>query len=218
MAKKKEWAEDELIDVFGLTKVTEGFELLDSWLDTSVQLTETEAVALEKLRVLALEKADFWNEETLKMRFVAPLLHNFVKLYDKKNRYDGFFDKEISANVDGIDLQTETDFMLAKGVGDIAKTPYFHFQEYKRSKKSPPEPMAQLIEAFLIAQVINNDGKPLYGAEIFGAYWRFVIMEGKEYCVSEPFNSTNKESLLQIIAILRKFRHILETRLIGNDE
>jgi hypothetical protein len=46
------------------------------------------------------------------------------------------------------------------------------------------------------------------------ATWHFVLMEGKEYCISKSFSATEKDDLLKIIAILRKFRHILFTRLI----
>ena len=38
-------------------------------------------------------------------------------------------------------------------------------------------------------------------------------MEGKEYCISKSFAATEKDDLLKIIAILRKFKHILFTRL-----
>jgi hypothetical protein len=65
----------------------------------------------------------------------------------------------------------------------------------------------------LIAQAKNNNNNPLYGVEVIGATWRFVIMEGKEYSASKTFDSIDKDDLLKIIAILRKFRFILETRL-----
>jgi len=217
MAKKKVkiWTEDELILTFGLIKESYQNKLLNAWLDVPLaQLDEHESLIFEELWELSVEGADSWNEETLKMRFISPFLHFFVRFYDKQKRYTGFFDKEIFATVEGIYLQTETDFMLAKGLGDIAQTPYFHFQEYKRSKKSPPEPMAQLIEAFLIAQEKNKNGKPLYGLVISGRTWQFVVMEGKKYGVSYTFDATKKEDLLKIIAILRKFKVILETTLL----
>lgn len=75
--------------------------------------------------------------------------------------------------------------------------------------------MAQLLEAFLIGQAKNNDDKPLYGCEVIGTIWRFVVMQGRTYCVSRMYDSTTKEGLLQIIAILRKFKEILETRLLN---
>ncbi len=104
--------------------------------------------------------------------------------------------------------------MLAKGIGDIAQIPYFHFQEYKISRKSPPEPMAQLIETFLIAQEKNKNGKPLYGVIIVGRSWQFVVMEAKKYAISTFYDATLKEELLQIVAILRHFKVILETTLL----
>ncbi len=40
------------------------------------------------------------------------------------------------------------------------------------------------------------------------------ILEDKSYCTSPTFVCTEKDDLLKIIAILRKFKHILMTRLI----
>jgi hypothetical protein len=39
-------------------------------------------------------------------------------------------------------------------------------------------------------------------------------MEEKTYCVSKSFDCSDDEDLLKIIAILRKFKMILETRLL----
>lgn len=77
--------------------------------------------------------------------------------------------------------------------------------------------MAQLLEAFLIGQEKNKKkGKtvPLYGCEIIGKNWTFITMEDNSYCVSKSYDSTDKEDLLKIIAILCKFREILETVLL----
>ena len=107
----------------------------------------------------------------------------------------------------------KADFMIAKGVMDLVKVPYFHFQEYKKEKDPNGDPLAQLIEAFLIAQEKNKNGLPMYGVDIMGKEWSFVIMEGKNYCISRSFNSVDKKDLETIIAMLRKFKFILETRL-----
>ena len=103
--------------------------------------------------------------------------------------------------------------MLAQGVLDAYETPYFHFQEYKPHKNPSGDSMAQLLEAFMMAQEKNQNGKPMYGVDTFGANWQFVIMEGREYCISKPLSAVDKDGLLKIIALLRKFRYILETRL-----
>ena len=121
----------------------------------------------------------------------------------------GYFDKTIHAIVEGTPLTVRADFMLAKGILDVFNTPYFHFQEYEPNKNPSGDSIAQLLEAFLIAQVKNKNGKPMYGVEIVGKQWTFVIMDGKEYCISPLYDATDRKSLLTIIAILRKFRVIL---------
>ena len=73
--------------------------------------------------------------------------------------------------------------------------------------------MAQLLSAFLIAQEKNRNGLPIYGVDIMRTNWRFVTMEGKDYCISPVFNSVDSGDLMTIIAVLRKFKFILQTRL-----
>jgi hypothetical protein len=163
----------------------------------------------------ATDKIVGWSEEDLKMKFIAFI----IELGDltSEGGVVTFFDKQISAVVEDIKLTVKSDFMMAKGILDYYKTPYFHFQEYKPNKQPHGDPMAQLLEAFLIAQVKNNNGKPLYGMEVIGKQWTFVIMEGKEYCVSPSFFCTERGDLMQIIAMFRYFKHILKTRLMVGD-
>jgi hypothetical protein len=136
-------------------------------------------------------------------------------MLEEDRGFVSFFDKKLEAVVEGHRLSVKADFVLAKGVLDYMQRPFFHFQEYKPEKNPSGDPMAQLLEAFLIAQTENSDGKPLYGCEIVGKSWRFVTMEGKSYCVSKSYDSTDREELFQIIAILRQFRVILETKLLS---
>lgn len=146
------------------------------------------------------------------MKFISPVLE-LGKVTEDIN-FVSFFDKKLAATVKGYKLTVRVDFVIAKGLMDYMQKPYFHFQEYKPNKNPTGDSMAQLLEAFLIAQENNADGKPLYGCEVNGADWTFVIMEGQTYCLSKTYDSTEKDDLLQIIAILRKFREILETRLL----
>jgi hypothetical protein len=115
--------------------------------------------------------------------------------------------------VEGIPLVVKTDYMLAKGTLDVFHTPYFHFQEYKPNKNPSGDSMAQLLMALLIAQTKNDNQKPLYGIEVIGENWKFIILEGKEYCVSPTYTCTNRDDLLQIIGILRQFKKILYEKL-----
>jgi hypothetical protein len=210
----KQWREGDLIDMFKLNPiVTYATPLMQEWLDVSLpELNIHEQYNFDRDLTRAQKQISGWNEEDLKMKFISPILE-LGQLMDG-NGVIGYFDRTISATVNDIKLTVKSDFMLAKGILDVFKTPYFHFQEYKPHKNPTGDSMAQLLEAFLIAQEKNKNGKPMYGVDIMGYNWRFVILEGKDYCVSEPFNAINRTDLLTIIAVLRKFKYILETRLL----
>ena len=209
----KAWREGELIKAFKLNCITaQPTPLMQEWLDTAeLELNPFEQYMFEKNLSKAQRNIRGWNEEDLKMKFISPILE--LGNFNDENQVIGYFDKIISATIDDIRLVVKSDFMLAKGILDVYETPFFHFQEYKPYKNPSGDSMAQLIEAFLIAQEKNQNGKPMYGVDIMGANWQFVIMEGREYCIAEPLNAVIKEDLMKIIAMLRKFKYILETRL-----
>ena len=215
MAKKKDWKEAELIQTFHLERIaTHQTPLMMEWLTVeNPKFTTSESEIFEKIYQKAVEKIGGWSEEDLKMKFISFVL-DLGDLTDDKNIVT-FFDKQLKGIVEGISLSVKSDFMLAKGFMNIYQTPYFHFQEYKPQINPSGEPMAQLLEAFLIAQQQNHHSGieiPLYGCEIIGKQWCFVTMEKKEYCISSIYDCTNREELLQIIAILRKFKTILKER------
>jgi len=210
--KHKEYNESELADKFGLERVFGIFPRLNSWLE-SAHNTEIEYPKLfEQLHTELIEKVDYWNEDELEFFFIGPLIKNFINYRSKD--FLVYAERTISAIVKGEFLKVEADLIIAKGKGEVLKTPYFCFHEYKRTKKNPADPIAQVLEAMLIAQEMNKNGKPVYGAYVIGKDWYFMVMEGKEYCISESYSATNKQELLQIIAILREFRVILETTLL----
>jgi hypothetical protein len=209
----KAWREAELIKAFNLKRIISyKTPLMEEWL--TVQPTEMSVIEqhnFDKTFAKGQNSITGWNEEDLKIKFIGPILE--LGHFNDEGGIIGYFDKTISATVDGIKLSVKSDFMLAKGILDVFETPYFHFQEYKPYKNPTGDSMAQLLESFLIAQEMNQNGKPMYGVDIVGANWRFVILEGREYCISEAYDSVNKADLLAIIAILRNFKYILETRL-----
>jgi hypothetical protein len=215
MAKKKDWKEAELIQTFHLERIaTHQTSLMAEWLTVEYpNFTNSESETFEKIYQKAVEKIGGWSEEDLKMKFISFVL-DLGNLTDDNNIVT-FFDKQLKGVVEGISLSVKSDFMLAKGFMNIYQTPYFHFQEYKPQINPSGEPMAQLLEAFLIAQEQNSQSGiqiPLYGCEIIGKQWCFVTMEQKQYCISSIYDCTNREELLQIIAILRKFKSILKEK------
>ncbi len=213
-AASKEWQEATLIKTFKLNRIKEyQTPLMKEWLDVENPIFDVVEQGLfdRKLRE-AIIRLEGWSEEDLKMKFITYILE--LGLLTDSDEVLGYFDKMISATVEGTFLKVKSDFMMAKGILNVHENPYFHFQEYKPKLNPTGEPMAQLLEAFLIGQTKNKVQKPLYGVEIVGEYWKFVILDGKDYCISPTFVCTEKDDLLKIISILRKFKHILMTRLI----
>ena len=213
-SKTKQHKEADLILLFNLNRIAEyQTPLLKEWLDvTPPEFTAFETELFTKKLKEAQNKLIGWSEEDLKMKFISDIIK--LGYLEDGNGIVTFFDKQISATVEGTLLTVKADFMMARGLLNVLKNPYFHFQEYKPQINPKGEPMAQLLEAFMIAQVKNKTKKmPLYGVETIGKQWNFVIMEDKEYCISKSFDCTDKDDLLKIIAMLRKFRWILETRL-----
>lgn len=214
--KYKDWKEAEMMLHFGLNKII-GVQTpkMKEWLTTTPpDFTPFEAQLFENVYQEGLENIAFWSEEDLKMYFITHILKLGGLMNVDNKGYIGLFEKKLSATIGEIKLTVRADFVVAKGFKNIMEEHYFHFQEYKPQLNPTGEPMGQLLEAFLIGQVKNANNKPLYGCEVVGGTWKFVIMEGKNYCVSKAFDCTEKEDLLQIIAILRKFKHILETELL----
>jgi hypothetical protein len=212
--KKIIYSEADLIKLFTLNRVkgAQTPEML-RWLNAPIAILDVvEQGNFDRVLPLAVRDIDGWNEEDLKMNFISqilPLGHVF-----SNGRYKNFYEKTIAAVVDGIPLTAKTDFMVATGILNKPESPYFHFQEYKPQLNPSGEPMAQLLEAMLIAQEKNKNGKPIYGAEIIGQQWAFVTLLNRTYCISKTYNSIDKDQLLDIIAILRHFMHILETELL----
>ena len=216
MANKiKSYTEVELIKMFDLSRLTGNFdyELMSAWVAAvSIELDVFETKIFDKLYKNAQRNLIGWQEEDLKMQFISPVL--ILGQIEDTDSYSNFFERTIDATVDGYYLKTKTDFMVAKGNLGVHEAPYFHFQEYKPFKNPSGDSMGQLLEAMLIGQQKNDNGKPMYGCEIIGKYWNFVILQHRTYCVSDAYDCTKKADLMQIIAILRKFKYILDTELI----
>lgn len=213
--KIRNYSEADLIVIYNLKRHVgqEKSALLQEWLNCETTLDTIEQALFEMILTDAKQNIDSWYEEELKMRFIAFVLR--LGHFMDASEFKAYFERTVQATVEGHFLKTKTDFMIAKGVFDTPQLPYFHFQEYKPHKKPTGDSMAQLLEALLIAQELNQHQFPIYGCEVIGKYWSFVILEGKSYFISESYDCTKHNDLLQIIAILRKFKQLLETRLLS---
>lgn len=125
-----------------------------------------------------------------------------------------YYDREISAMMDGVFMSCKSGMMLSKGIGELIETPYFFMHEYKREKKYSGDPIGQMLGGMLIAQANNNNGKPMYGCYVQGRFWFFSVLEGKKYVISKAFDASDKAEAEQIIFILRKLKQSILERLI----
>jgi len=187
--------------------------LLANWLVTNEDLSDIDAQYLEKLRTRAETEIDAWNEEELKMRYLSFIV-DFANYSEKDRECRIYFERPISAEVEGHKINVIVDFMIAQGVRDYVKKPYFCFHEYKREKKYNDDPIAQVLLAMLAAREQNKNDKPIYGAYIIGKNWHFMTMENKNFAVSRAFDCTQQDDLYGVISILRKFKSIIKTTLL----
>ena len=213
-SKIKSYREAELIAMFGLTRLVgnHAHPLMQEWLNASATLNNAEQYLFDLIWRDAFAKIDGWQEEELKMKFISFVIR--LGHLDDSDKYSTYFGRTIEATAEGRFLKTKTDFMVAAGILDLPQKPYFHFQEWKKHRDPNGDPVGQLLTAFLIAQEINHHAHPLYGCTITGKYWEFFVMQDKTYCLSKSYDCTEKADLLHIIAVLRKFQEILETRLL----
>jgi hypothetical protein len=215
MAKKvKSYTEAELIKMFGLKRIVgnEATPLMTEWTDTTTTMNIGEQYLFDLITENLNSQIVGWNEEMLKMNLISPVL--ILGHIRENEKFKTYYKSILEATVEGYFLKVKADMMVAKGILETPETPYFYFQEYKKVKDPKGDVTAQLLEAFLIAQSKNNNGKPLYGCTVWGREWEFFVFEDKTYCVSDVYLCTKKEDLFKIIAILRKFRSILETKLL----
>jgi hypothetical protein len=219
MAKKQKkeikYSEADLIRTFNLTRLigNKRHPLMEDWTAADpIKLSLGEQEMFEIALTDAERGIEGWNEEELKMKFIAFVI-NMGHLRDN-GKYKTYCERELYSTVEGHYLYLKADFMIAKGILDSPETPYFYFQEYKKLKDPSGDPVPQLLEGFLIAIEENKNGKPMYGCTITGKLWDFFVMEDRTYCISKSYDCTEKDDLLHIIAMLRKFKEILETRLL----
>ena len=216
MAKKiRAYEESELIEMFNLTRKVGNTEtpLMKEWTEVNTTLNDGEKYMFDLISKDLLSQISGWNEEMLKMNFIAFVLK--LGYIIETSEYKTYYENIIEATIDGYFLKVKTDMMVATGILEVPKIPYFYFQEYKRQKDPKGDVTAQLLEALLIAEEKNHNRNPLYGCTVIGKYWEFMILEKRTYCMSKSYDCTDQEDLMQIIAILRKFKEILETRLLG---
>lgn len=182
---------------------------LDAWLHVEIALSEKEKGILGNYQELLILNNNAWNEQELALHFIGPILGlaHFTEPY----RFNLFAERRIAAVVSSdegeIELSGEPDGIIATGYRE-PEIPMFAFTEYKRQLDPNGDPVGQTLAAMLVAQVLNTNQQPIYGAYVIGSDWRFMILEGKHYTISRDYSALSDE-IFDILRILKALKVII---------
>ncbi|BAP55812.1 hypothetical protein THII_1515 [Thioploca ingrica] len=200
-----QWTKEEVEMEFNLRKEPKN-KKLQNWLTALPAVSVDEKVRLNQLSQRLLNYVHDWNEEELKVYFIAFLL-DFIDFYQEL--YRPFLERDLSVEYgEGKRLWGKVDFLVASGT-QSPKEPFFFIHEYKKQLDTSNDPLGQLLAAMVTAQKLNNHSHPLYGAYIIGRHWYFVILDETRYAESLAYDAT-KEEITEIVSILRHTKMIID--------
>ena len=190
----RDWKFEEVELTFGIKRVFE-HALLSSWLAVEKMPHDEERRMLDKLRHQLFREVDLYNEEELKMRFIAPLLYLIpFEETGMRSFADRPFSFEYGQDDTGNSLVAagRVDWLLAQGKQE-PREPRVFLHEYKREVEATGDPLGELLIAMVGAQRQNTQPLPLYGCYVLGRNWFFVVLEDNQYAVSDAFVATQED-------------------------
>jgi hypothetical protein len=202
------WLYEEVQEAFNLTRHYE-HKLWKDFENFTLSQQHQHYLAIEELRQQLLKYVDTWNEDELKFLFISPLI-NLVNY--KSDNYKIFTQRPMSVKYHENSKTTsgKVEFMLARGI-QTPKIPFFFLHEYKQENRKNNDPLGQLLIAMVAAQIQNADNHILYGCYVSGRNWFFVVLDGREYAVSNAYNAADND-IYQIFAILLWFKQKADER------
>ncbi|TAD99722.1 MAG: hypothetical protein EAZ97_08095 [Bacteroidetes bacterium] len=200
------WEYSQINEEFGYKRHFKNFPLIEEWLKAEEDINAEEKTILLRLCDRLLLNTEAWNEDELKMFFIAPLLET-VNFYSPD--YKIFTQRKFSATIGDWLLNGVFDLIVSKGE-QHPKKPYFFLHEYKQERKKENDPLGQLLAAMIVAQSKNEKDIILYGSYIMGRYYYFVILKGKEYGVSNSLNAADIDDLFKIFSMMRWVRQKID--------
>jgi hypothetical protein len=201
----RDWTIEKVDDVFGLIEIFET-EWLAPLVSFAYEISDYERKTLRKLQQTYKRRGgEDWNETELANKFISPLIV-FSEMDDDHFNY--FLERELTLTIGDYELVGKVDGMIATGIRS-PKKPYFCLNEYKKGADPNGDPRGQLLIAMLVAQELNQDGKPIYGLYVVGKLWHFVVLIGKKYTISNGFVADTDE-IMDIYKTLKGLRHAIE--------
>ena len=202
----KDWLYEEVSDEFGLTR-QRTLPFLEHIKTLTLPQNNAHRPTIESFKLELFDYVDSWNEDEYKFFFISPFfkLVNFLS-----TKYKAFTQRPLSVKYanDTKITSGNVEFMLAKGIQN-PKKPHFFLHEYKPEKKRDNDPLGQLLIAMVAAQKINLDDKPIYGVYINGRNWFFVVLDGQNYAVSNPYVVTT-DDIFDLFAVLIHVKELME--------
>jgi hypothetical protein len=170
----------EVIERFNINK-NQTCDSLKEWIDAESTLSDFELELLIQVREELNLHGRAWNEEELKINFVGFVF--FLAKINVPNKIQTFFERRLSGIVEGINISVAVDGMIATPTkAERPQNPYFFLQDgsplrFKRSKGDDHDPEGQMLAAMILAQELNQDGKPVYGCWLQGKNRNGVPLE-----------------------------------------
>ena len=191
---------------FGLEQVRKHI-VLDLWLlnKNNHIITDYENETIFRLQDTLTYRVDDWNEQELIENFIAPLL-SLINFNTEK--YGIFSWRLISAIIGEYNLCGNPDLIIAKGRRE-PEIPYFCFHEFKKENEPKGDPAGQCLAAMLVAQVLNNNERPIFGIYVVGRNWFFMVLQGKEYAITKAYQAVD-DDIYDIVKLLKHLKTIIE--------
>lgn len=189
-------------------EVQQNCDVLQDWLNATGTLNAIEQHLLNDIYQKTKKEGNYWNEEELKIEMIGFIF--YIASINTDNQIKVFYERTISASVDGHNLKVTADCLVAKPLPfNEPAQPYYFLQEYKKGRGESKDPEAQMLTAMLIAQQKNEQAIPIYGSYLFGSRWRFCTLVNKKYCQSRDYDADEYDDLHSIVFIIRKLKEII---------
>lgn len=205
---KNKYEVDPILAAFSLQRSSEPCAALEALQQQHTPANAlTDEHLLDSCRKRLLQEGDFWNEEELKMQFLALLFH--VTQINEPHKIKTFYERPLSAVMQGARWSVVCDMLLAKPLGiGTPQVPYFFLQEFKKAQNAP-NAEGQMLTAMLIAQHKNINNKPIYCCYIQGKAWTFASLHQRHYCLSRLYDATQTDDLATIVRMLLGLKQLI---------
>jgi hypothetical protein len=205
----EKWRTQEVENEFQLERCPMDAPFLQDFLSNPTGLTDEEKKDISALQIQLRNMIEAWNEYDMSILFIGPIF-NIVQ--SQQRVYRTFFNHSLKIILNNKEIAGRIDGMLAKG-WQIPEKPLFFMQEHKSETGPNGDPLGQLLIEMVAAQAMNKEPEQaLYGCYIIGRNWFFVVLQEKDYAVSNAYVATDT-AIFDIVGILKKIKKMFEIKI-----